>query len=283
MEQRFAADDGEEMHVWVTGDGPPLVLLHEWASSHRIWEAFAHHFAPHFTVYRWDARGHGVHSPRSAASVNLDRMADDLACMLRHFALQQPTIVGHSMGALTLWAHIGRHGSAHIGRLCFLDQSPKLMTDVDWHLGIYGDWSPARNAAFITAMQEDFVETVVRLVADGLNQAARQRYQNAHPAIARMRTFLGMLDPAPLIAVWPSLGAADLRPVLPTITCPTLLIYGEQSNFYPPATGAYVQQAIPGSQLKTYAAADHSPHVGQAARFIDDLANFALGHPLVVG
>ena len=283
MQQQFTADDGEDIHVWVTGDGPPLVLLHEWASSHRIWEAFAHHLAPCFTVYRWDARGHGGHPLRSPTPVSLARMADDLACLLDHFALRQPTVVGHSMGALTLWAHVGRHGSAHLGRLCFLDQSPKLVTDADWRLGIYGDWSPARNAAFIAGMKDDFVETVVRLVADGLNRAARMRYDSSHPGIARMRTYLGMLDPAPLIAVWPSLSAADLRPVLPTITCPTLLIYGEESNFYPPPTGVYVQGAIPGSQLTVYAGADHSPHVGQPARFIDDLARFALGHPLVVG
>lgn len=283
MQQRFAADDGEEIRVWVTGEGPPLVLLHEWASSHRIWEPFTHHLASHFTVYRWDARGHGGHQRTVATPVSLARMADDLADMLGHFMLERPTVVGHSMGALTLWAHIQRHGSAHLGRMCILDQSPKLTTDAEWHLGIYGDWTPRRDAAFIAGLQADFVETVVRLVAGGLNRAARERYETNHPGIGRMRTFLGMLDAAPLIEVWPSLSQADLRPTLPTIGCPTLLIYGSDSNFYPPATGPYVQSATPGSQLIIYPGADHSPHVNQPARFIDDLARFVLGHPLVVG
>lgn len=283
MQQQFTADDGEVIHVWVTGEGPPLVLLHEWASSHRIWEAFAHHLAPHFTVYRWDARGHGAHPPTGTAPVSLTRMADDLACLLDHFRLDQPTVVGHSMGALTLWAYIGRHGDGRLGRLCFLDQSPKLMTDDAWCLGIYGDWTSARDDTFVADMQENFVETVVRLVGDGLNRAARERYAKHHPAVGRMRTFLAMLDSAPLIAVWPSLSHTDLRPVLPTITRPTLLVYGEESNFYPPATGPYVQSAIAGSKLIIYAGADHSPHVNQPARFVDDLALFVLGHPVVVG
>jgi Predicted hydrolases or acyltransferases (alpha/beta hydrolase superfamily) len=282
MQHEFSADDGETIHVWVTGDGPPLVLLHEWASSHRIWEAFAHHLGTHFTVYRWDARGHGGHRPTVAAPVTLDRMADDLACLLAHFRLEAPTVVGHSMGALTLWAYIGRHGDGLLGRLCILDQSPKLMTDGDWSLGIYGDWTAARDAAFIEGMRTDFVETIVRLVAEGLNRAARERYESAHPGIERMRAYLGMLDPAPLIAVWPSLSHTDLRPVLPTITRPTLLIYGEESNFYPPPTADYVQAATKQSRLVVYAGADHSPHVAQPGRFVDDLARFVLGHPLVV-
>lgn len=281
MEQRFVADDGEEIHVWVSGDGPPLVLLHEWASSHRIWESFAHHLAPYFTVYRWDARGHSGHVLHRSAAVCLERMADDLANLLAYFSLNQPTVVGHSMGALTLWAHIGRHGSRHLGRLCFLDQSPKLMTDADWRLGIYGDWTADRDEAFLAGLHSDFVETVVRLVAEGLNPAARERYETHHPAIGRMRTYLAMLDSAPHAAVWPSLSHADLRGVLPTISCPTLLVYGEESNFYPPPTGPWVQAAIPDARLIVYPGADHSPHVNQPARFIDDLAQFVLGHPLL--
>ena len=55
----FFADDGERIHVWVSGVGPPMVLLHEWASSHAIWESLVGGLGGHFTVYRWDARGHG--------------------------------------------------------------------------------------------------------------------------------------------------------------------------------------------------------------------------------
>ncbi|NJO67580.1 MAG: alpha/beta hydrolase [Rhodospirillales bacterium] len=280
--QRILADDGEDIWLRVTGEGPPLVLLHEWASSHRIWEAFAHQLAPHFTVYRWDARGHGGHPQRTSTPPSLERMADDLANLIAHFDLQAPTVVGHSMGALTAWAYIGRHGSARIGRLCVLDQSPKLMTDEDWRLGIYGDWSEARDKAFLAGLQQDFAETIVQLVANGLNQSARARYASGHAGTDRMRTYLRSLDKAPMIAVWPSLSQCDLRPVLGTIECPTLLIYGDESNFYPPPTGPYLASAIPNADLIIYTGADHSPHVNQPARFVDDLARFVLGYPLLV-
>lgn len=276
----FKADDGQDIFVQVTGHGPPLVLLHEWASSHRVWEPIAHRLADRFTVCRWDARGHGGHGshivPSSVrGSVSVTRMADDLACLLDHFRLERPVVVGHSMGALTLWAYIARHGCARLGKLCFIDQSPRLTTDATWPLGIYGDWPASRDQAFITAMQADFVEAVIRLVSFGLNRAARARYESRHPSLERLAAYLGMLDARPLIEVWPTLSGADFRPVLPAISVPTLLVYGEESNYYPPATGPSVRDAIAAAQLLIYASADHSPHVNQPDRFAADLAAFA--------
>jgi pimeloyl-ACP methyl ester carboxylesterase len=277
--ERFAASDGAQIFLKVDGRGPPVVLLHEWASSHRVWETIARRLAGRFTVYRWDARGHAGHDSDHAATadrqVTVERMAEDLADLLEHYRLEKPLMVGHSMGALTLWAHLGRFGCGRIGRICILDQSPRLTTDLSWQLGIYGDWPEERDDRFVAAMRADFVQAVVELVAYGLNAKARARYETGHPGIERMRTYLAMLDPRPLIAVWHTLSRADFRPVLPTIDVPALLIYGTESNFYPPATGPFVRSAIPGARLVMYEGADHSPHLSQPDRFVADLTRFA--------
>jgi len=277
---RFAADDGEEIRVQVGGSGPPVVLLHEWASSHRVWAPIAHRLEECFTVYRWDARGHFGHGDAHAPirnPVTLDRMADDLRDLLGHFALDRPTVIGHSMGALTLWAYIGRYGCGALGRIGVIDQSPRLITDEEWKLGIYGDWTPARDAAFIRWMRSDFVGAVLSLIANGLNLPARQRYETAHPSIERLRTYFGMLDSRPLIEVWPTLSHADLRPALFAITVPALLVYGDQSNFYAPPTGPWVRDAIREAELIVYEGADHSPHVAQPERFAVDVRRFVTG------
>ena len=276
--ERFSAEDGEEIRVQVGGHGPAIVLLHEWASSHRIWEPIAHRLTDRFTVYRWDARGHcghgDAHPPASGRPVTVERMADDLRDLLDHFRLERPVIVGHSMGALTLWAYIARHGCGRLDRIGVIDQSPRLITDADWRLGIYGDWSHARDQAFVDAMRGDFVGAVIQLISFGLNGRARWRYDTGHPSIERLRTYFGMLDPVPLIEVWPTLSAADFRPTLPAISVPALLVYGTESNFYPPPTGPFVRDAIPSAELLVYEGADHSPHVGEPDRFAADLARF---------
>lgn len=275
--ERFAADDGEQIRVQVSGQGPPLVLLHEWASSHRVWEPIAHRLQDRFTVYRWDARGHAGHGephPPLRRPVSVERMADDLGCLLDHFALPAPPVVGHSMGALTLWAYIGRHGCARLGRIVVIDQSPRLITDADWCLGIYGDWPEERDRAFVEGLRTDFVGTVVKLIAGGLNRRARERCAPGHPSLERLRTYLSMLEHGPLTEVWTTLSRADFRPVLPTVSVPALLVYGGESTFYPPPTGPWVREAIPGARLLVYEGADHSPHVGEPDRFAADLARF---------
>jgi non-heme chloroperoxidase len=276
--ERFEADDGCMMRVQVAGHGPPIVLLHEWASSHRVWEPIAHRLADRFSVYRWDARGHHGHGDETLISpspVSVERMADDLGNLLEHFRLERPTVVGHSMGALTLWAYIARHGCDRLGGIGVIDQSPRLVTDDDWRLGIYGELDEARDQAFVAAMRADFVTAVVELVSFGLNPRARRRYQEGHPSIERVRTYLAMLDRAPLIEVWTTLSRADFRPVLPRIGVPALLVYGSESNFYPPATGPWVRDAVPFAELLVYEGADHSPHVAQPDRLAADLAQFA--------
>ena len=128
--QSVIADDGAEISVRVGGQGPPMLLLHEWASSHRIWEPFAHHLEDRFTIYRWDARGHGTSCHNSpGGAMTLARMSEDLANLLTFFDLDNVCVVGHSMGALIIWSYIRKHGCERIGRLCFIDQSPRLTTD----------------------------------------------------------------------------------------------------------------------------------------------------------
>jgi hypothetical protein len=49
------------------------------------------------------------------------------------------------MGALTLWQYIRDFGTGRLARLCFIDQSPKLLTDSTWSHGIYGDFDDSRS------------------------------------------------------------------------------------------------------------------------------------------
>ncbi|MCW5699282.1 MAG: alpha/beta hydrolase [Rhodospirillales bacterium] len=272
--QSFTTDDAQTIHVTVSGDGPPVVLLHEWASNFRVWTPLMKDLETTFTVYRWDARGHGGHPVDGAEPASVGRMAEDLRQMLDHFGLERPAVVAHSMGALTAWEYIDRYGCDRLSKLGVIDQSPRLLTDDDWRFGIYYDWPPERNQTFVADLKNDFVETVMKLVALGKNKQARARYEDSNDGLWRLRAFLATADPPPLIDIWESLAEADYRPVLKRITIPTLLVYGSDSNYYGAETGEYVQSQIPGANLIVYLGADHSPHVGDPHRFTTDLMGF---------
>jgi non-heme chloroperoxidase len=277
--ERFViqADDDQPIQLWRTGRGRPLVLLHEWTADHSAWRRFTPTLADRFTVHAWDARGHGVTGSNptpGAEPPTVERMARDLRQVIDHFGLEAPLLVGHSMGALTLWQYVALYGCRGLGGLCIIDQSPKLVTDTNWRLGIYGDFPEARNRAFLAGLSVDFANTVLKLLADGHNPRARSQIEADTPGIRRLRERLSRLDSAPLIACWRSLAAADFRPILPRIDVPCLLVYGTASNYYGAAVADYVQQTIPGSVLHLYKDGDHSPHAGQRDRFIAELTAF---------
>lgn len=270
----FFADDGAKIHVSISGDGPPLVMLHGWTSSHQEWFPFLAALNVHHRVYRWDARGHGGHPLGDHSAPTVERMARDLQNLLDHYRLDAVSAVGHSMGALTLWQYIRDFGTGRLSRLCFIDQSPKLVTDEHWPHGIYGNFDALRATQLLTDLQEDFAEGVLKLTAFGLNERAREKYLAGANGWQKSREALRRQDPGPLIACWQSLTAADYRDVLQRIDIPSLLIYGGASNFYHGQTAHYVANQIPDALLHIYEGTDHSPHQWQRERFARELVAF---------
>jgi pimeloyl-ACP methyl ester carboxylesterase len=251
-----------------------VVLLHGWTSSHQEWFPFVGELQKHHRVFRWDARGHGGHALSTPAAPTAPRMARDLLNLLDHYGLEKAGVVGHSMGALTTWQFIRDYGTARLSRIALIDQSPRLVTDTGWRLGIYGDFAPERSAAFVAALREDFAESVLRLTAHGLNARAREKYAENAKGWQRSREQLRAQFADPLVACWQSLVEADYRDVLETIDVPALLIYGGESNFYHADTAHYVASRIPQAVLHIYEGTDHSPHQWQRERFVADLLAF---------
>lgn len=251
------------------------MFLHGWTSSHREWIDYAEPLSDTFSTYCWDARGHGSLNPRPPEPVHVQRMARDLHDLIEQFRLEKPLLVGHSMGAITCWEYIRQFGSRHLSGLVVVDQSPKLITEDDWKHGIYGEFPPDRNRHFIARCEADFAETVLRLVGEGNNRAARAEYAADSSRIQRTRAYLRKLPAEPLIQIWKSLALQDYREVLPEIAVPTLLIHGDESHFYSVEVAEYLHRRIPDTTLRIYEGTDHSPHLWQRERFLADLRAFA--------
>ncbi|RIX44778.1 MAG: alpha/beta hydrolase, partial [Rhodocyclales bacterium GT-UBC] len=265
--QHFIADDGAKIFLRISGHGTPLIMLHGWTSSHQEWLPFTSILSERHRVFNWDARGHGGHALLKNAPPTVERMARDLANLIEHYRLEKAVVIGHSMGALTLWQFIRDFGLGALRKICIIDQSPKLVTDDHWDLGIYGNFNQNQAATMMQKLNEDFAETVLRLTAFGLNTKASEKYLAGTSGWERSRMALRAQNPAPLIKCWASLTAADYRDVLAKITVPSMLVYGGQSNFYGLGTAKYVAKQIPDAILHIFADSDHSPHRCEAGRF----------------
>jgi len=269
--ETITADDGEQLHVHVSGSGTPILLLHGWTASHAAWSPLVAPLSKHYRLLRPDARGHGGYALTVNQEPDVKRLARDIIHLLDHFEIERIAAVGHSMGALTLWQCIQDFGTKRFSHLAFIDQSPKLLTDGTWHAGICGDFDSTRAQRLIVDLEADFVEAVLRLIAFGLNDKARETYLRNSSGWRAARDALRHINPQPAIAIWKSLVAADYRDVLETIDVPTLLAYGTSSNFYPAEAAQFVASRIPQARLSFYEGADHGPHLLQPDRFAGEL------------
>ena len=277
LHQVIRADDGEQIHVHVSGSGTPILLLHGWTANHASWAPLVAPLSQHFRLLRPDARAHGGHALTVNHEPDVKRLARDIINLLDHFEIERIAAVGHSMGALTLWQCLQDFGTERFSHLAFIDQSPKLMTDDTWNAGIYGDFDSARAQRLIDDLEADFVEAVLRLIAFGLNDKARETYLRNSSGWRAARDALRNNSPQSAIAIWKSLASADYRVVLPTIKVPTLLAYGTSSNFYPAETARFVASHMPQAKLSLYQGADHGPHLLQPDRFTRELVELING------
>lgn len=268
--ETITADDGESLHIHLSGSGTPVLLLHGWTASHASWAPLMASLNAHCHVLRPDARGHGGHPLTVDPTPDVRRLARDVINLLDGLEIDRVAAVGHSMGALTLWQCIRDFGMRRFSHLAFIDQSPKLLTNDTWHGGIYGDFDGPRAQRLEDDLDADFVESVLRLIAFGLNDKARDTYLRNSSGWRAVRDALRQVDPAAAIAIWKSLVAADYRDVLPTIDVPTLLAYGTRSNFYTDETARFVAAQLPHATLSFYEGADHCPHLLQPERFVNE-------------
>ncbi|NOT75085.1 MAG: alpha/beta fold hydrolase [Cyclobacteriaceae bacterium] len=82
-----------------SGQGAPLIILHGLFGSSDNWYSLAKVFAEKFTVYVVDQRNHGQ-SPHTE-EMNYSLLAEDLNDFIVEHSIQQPVIMGHSMGGKT--------------------------------------------------------------------------------------------------------------------------------------------------------------------------------------
>lgn len=81
------------------GQGPPMIILHGLLGSSDNWLTQAKLFQDTYTVYLIDQRNHG-RSPHSDTH-DYPTLSDDLKNFIETHKLENPVIIGHSMGGKT--------------------------------------------------------------------------------------------------------------------------------------------------------------------------------------
>lgn len=87
--------------VWirynVIGGGPPVLLVHGWLSSSRVWDQLAGRLAQRFSVYTLDLTGFGE-SDKPLSGYGVRNGSRLLYAFCAHFGLTRANVIGHDLG-----------------------------------------------------------------------------------------------------------------------------------------------------------------------------------------
>ncbi len=89
--------EGTWVRYNVIGGGPPVLLVHGWLSSSRIWEQLAARLAQRFTVYTLDLTGFGE-SDKPLSGYGVRNGSRLLYAFCAHFGLTRTSVVAHDLG-----------------------------------------------------------------------------------------------------------------------------------------------------------------------------------------
>jgi len=219
-----------------TGSGPSLLLLHGALADSREWLRQLEDFAAEFTVIAWDAPGCGDSDDLPSPDYDLDDLIDTLAGFIRELRLDRPHVLGLSLGSILAIALSARFPMS--ARSLILASA-------------YAGWAGSLPAAEVQRR----IQLTLRDLERPAREVAREFVATLLPADApqwqvdEQTEMITQARPVTTRALLTHIAPVDLRPVLPRIDVPTLLLYGDADVRAPIAVAEALHAQIPGSLL----------------------------------
>lgn len=102
--------NGVNLHYEAHGQGVPLILLHGYAGTTRMWQPQVEPFSKACRFITYDMRGHGqTDSPHDPKAYSVETVIEDQFQLLRHLGASQAVVGGLSMGGYLTLEYALRH------------------------------------------------------------------------------------------------------------------------------------------------------------------------------
>jgi 3-oxoadipate enol-lactonase len=235
---------------------PVLVLGNSLGTTRAIWDRQLPALREHFRLLSYEHRGHGDarqagrdgdpgRSPAPAGPYTIGQLGRDVLALLDAHGIDRALYCGISLGGMVgMW--LAAHAPGRIAGLGLCCTSAFLPPASLW-----ADRAARVRSAGLAPISGQVVDrwftlafrardpATVRAVTSSLERTGQEGYAGCCEAIAAM----------------------DLRPVLPSITAPTLVIAGAEDPATPPWHGAAIASSISGSRLLVIRGAAHLANV----------------------
>jgi len=219
---------------------PALVFTGSLGTDLTMWEPQAELLGPRFCTLRYDMRGHGK-SPAPPGPYSIADLGGDLLALLDRLGIERASLCGLSIGGMiSMW--VAAHAPERVDRLVLCCTSAQLGPRESW----------LERAATVRA---DGVGAIADAV---LGRWFTAGFAAAHPdVIERMRGILSSTDREGYAGCCEAIADMDLRPDLPSIIAPTLVVAGAEDPATPPEHGRLIADLIPGARFEVISPAAH--------------------------
>jgi pimeloyl-ACP methyl ester carboxylesterase len=246
------AADGARLrgHRCGAPDGRTVLLVHGYTDSVRSWAPVVRRLVDTgLDVVLVDQRGHGD-SDRGDAAFDTETLADDVRVWIDQLDLHDAVLVGHCSGGIGAMAFAGRHPDLAADRL----RSMVLVATV-------AHPAPLAGLPGIQLDPDRAVRAIDRLVAhDTLGLLVLSRAFGTYPtrcALEATRERLLATDAGTRADALTMLRSFDLRPVLPDVAMPTLVLAGSHDRLTPLAGNESIAELIPDARLEVLPGMGH--------------------------
>jgi len=236
--------NGAEVYYQTVGEGDPLVLLHGFLATGKLFDPVLEDFARNFQVIIPDLRGHGG-STNPSGEFTMRQSAKDVFALLDHLGHQEIRGVGISTGAMTL-LHMATEQPARVKGMVLIGSASYYPLDCRERLRQFAvndsDWEEFRQ---IHRHGDAQIEKLIELFA----------------------SFADDYEDMSFTAPW-----------LSTIQAKTLIVHGDQDWCFPVSMATEIYEAIPDSALWVIPGGGHVPVFGDwRTKFTDVAVRFLEG------
>ncbi|MDR1505696.1 MAG: alpha/beta hydrolase [Treponema sp.] len=245
----FSAGQGEAEKL------PAVLFLHGWGSEFSSFKYFLDSISPYYRVFAPDLPGFGQ-SAEPPEAWSMDDYADFVLDFMKELTIDRVILIGHSFGGrISIKLAARRNLPVSIEKIVLVDSAGirrKRTVKQNMELCFYKAVRRFLSVEFVRRRYPGFLEK-------WRNKHASPDYLNATP---RMRECLVKVV------------NEDLTPCLSEISCPSLLIWGEQDYEVPLEDGKIMERLIPDAGLVTLKNAGHYPFADQGFVFLKVLDSF---------
>jgi 3-oxoadipate enol-lactonase len=246
----------------VSGKGIPILFIHGYPLSKKIWDGQREALSKIATVITVDLRGHGASYPFEAP-YSMDMLAEDCNRLLNGIGIKLPAIVcGLSMGGYITFALYRRHPQLFKAMIL---TSTRAAPDS-------ADGKTSREAGVKNVMEHG-----VSYIADGmLLKLVSPITEKSNPELVSSirEILLGTSVNGVIGALQGMRDRADSTPLLPQIKCPTLIIQGADDQIIPVAEAETMDLKISDSRLVVIPQAGHLVNMEQPELYNRAVSDF---------